>query len=66
VDIEAGTNLIGKITFDALSWFSTVSADQLDNANLNDGVIIINETKNVSIFDIVADRLDIETQAVFE
>jgi hypothetical protein len=66
VEIEAGTDLIGKITFDALSWFSTVSADQLDNANLTDGVIIISETKNASIFDIVADRLDIETQAVFE
>lgn len=66
VEIEAGADLIGKITFDALSWFSTISANQLDNANLTDGVIIISETKNASIFDIVADRLDVETQAVFE
>ena len=66
VEIEAGADLIGKITFDALSWFSTISANQLDNADLTDGVIIISETKNASIFDIVADRLDVETQAVFE
>ncbi|NJW53902.1 hypothetical protein [Salinimicrobium oceani] len=66
VEIEPGADLIGKVTFDALSWFSTVSANQLDNANLTDGVIVISETSNSAIFDIVADRLDVETEAVFE
>ena len=66
VTIEAGSDLVGKITFDAISWFSTVSADALDNAKLTNGKIVISETSNSDIFDIAADRLDIETQAVFE
>jgi hypothetical protein len=66
VELAEGTNVVGKITFDAVSWFSTVNANMLDNANLTDGTIIISETKNSSIFDIVADRLDVETQATFE
>ena len=66
VVLVEGTNVVAKITFDALSWFSTISAVQLDNASLTEGTIIISETKNANLFDIVADRLDVETQAVFE
>ncbi|WP_405382305.1 hypothetical protein [Maribacter sp. LLG6340-A2] len=66
VEIPEGVDLVGKINFDALNWFSTISATELDNANLTDGVIIISETNNASIFDKVADRLDVDTQAVFE
>lgn len=66
VTIEPGADLIGKITFDAVSWFSVVTAEHLDNATLTDGKIIISETKNADIFGLVADKLDVDTQAVFE
>ncbi len=66
VTIEAGADIVGKITFDAVSWFSVVSADELDNATLTNGTIVISPTNNPDIFDIVADRLDVATQAVFE
>ncbi len=66
VVLVEGTDVVGKITFDALSWFSTVSAAQLDNATLTAGTIIISETINSNIFDIVADKLDVDTEAVFE
>lgn len=66
VVLEEGTDVVGKITFDALSWFSTVSAEMLDDATITNGTIIVSETNNADIFDIVADRLDVETQATFE
>ena len=61
-----GTDVIGKITFDAISWFSVVTAAQLDNATLTEGTIIISGTSNENIFDIVADKLDVDTEAVFQ
>ena len=66
VTIEAGSTITGRITFDALAWFSTISATQLDDATLTDGTMIISATSNSTIFDTVADRLDIATDAVFE
>ena len=66
VTIPAGTDVIGKITFDALEWFSPITATQLDNATQTDGVIVISENSNSGIFDIVAERVDVATQAVFE
>ena len=66
VVIAEGADVVGRITFDALSWFSTVSADMLDSATLTDGTIIVSATNNANIFDIVADRLDVDTQATFE
>ncbi|MDF2157218.1 hypothetical protein [Algoriphagus sp. CAU 1675] len=66
VSIPAGSNIVGKIKFDALDWFSVVSAEELDNAQLTNGKIIISETSNADIFDQVANRLDVATQAVFE
>lgn len=66
VSIEAGADLFGKVTFDAASWFSTVSSSDLDEATLTDGKIIVSSTSNSDIFDIVADKLDVDTQAIFE
>ena len=66
VTIPAGADIVGKITFDALAWFAPVTRNQLDNCSLTDGVIVISETSNQAVFDIVADRLDVSTQAVFE
>ena len=66
VNIPEGANLIGKITFDANSWFSTVTNGQMDNATQTNGIIVISQTQNPAIFDVVANRLDVETNAVFE
>jgi uncharacterized lipoprotein YbaY len=66
VVLEEGTDVVGKITFDAISWFSTVTAAQLDNAVLTNGTIIVSSTSNANIFTIVADRLDVDTEAVFQ
>ncbi len=66
VEIPEGTDIIGKIVFDAYAWFKTISATQLDNAKTTDGIIIISETSNSAIFDEVADNLDYTTQAIFE
>lgn len=66
VTIHEGADIVGKITFDAIDWFSVVSASELEDATLTNGVIVISETKNSDIFDKVADRLDVATQAVFQ
>ena len=66
--VEVGTNqtVLSKIVFDPQVWFSVISTDALDNAVLTDGTIIISQTKNASIFDLVADRLDVSTESVFQ
>lgn len=57
---------ISKITFDPAIWFSVISSERLDDANVDgSGVIVISETTNSDIFDDVANRLDVSTQAVF-
>lgn len=65
--VPSNVQAIAKITFDPIAWFDRVSANQLDNANTDsNGVIVISENKNEAIFDIVADGLDRNTQAVFQ
>lgn len=56
-----------QITFDPVFWFSEVTSEELNNASRNaDGVIVISETSNAGIFDGVADKLDVATQATFQ
>ncbi|MEQ9219923.1 MAG: hypothetical protein RLO17_17845 [Cyclobacteriaceae bacterium] len=66
VTIAEGADIVGKVTFDAIDWFSVISAEQLDNATLTEGVMVISSTSNTGIFDAVADRLDVATEATFE
>jgi hypothetical protein len=66
VVIPEGSDVVGKITFDVLSWFSTITKSQLDDATLTNGTIVVSATSNATIFTIVADRLDVDTQAVFQ
>jgi len=67
ITLAVEQSAIAKITFDPSDWFSTITTTQLDNASLDsNGVIVISETSNAGIFDIVADRLDLATSAVFE
>ncbi|MFL1895001.1 hypothetical protein ACJRPK_04820 [Aquimarina sp. 2-A2] len=67
VSVEENTSLLSKILFDPNIWFSVVSNSALDNAFVNsDGIMIISERSNEAIFDLVADRLDASTEAVFK
>jgi hypothetical protein len=65
VTLSAATPATAKITFDPHVWFSTITAAQLNNAVRTNGVIIVSETRNTGIFNIVADRLDDATDAEF-
>ncbi|GAO27751.1 hypothetical protein [Geofilum rubicundum] len=52
-----------QITFDPTVWFAKVENEQLSNATKdNDGIIVISETQNANIFDVVADGLDLVTE----
>tara|TARA_R110001599_G_scaffold263211_1_gene463818 strand:+ start:156 stop:926 length:771 start_codon:yes stop_codon:yes gene_type:complete len=66
VEVNADQTILSRIVFDPQVWFSVVSTNALDNATLTDGTIIISGTSNASIFDLVADRLDVSTESVFE
>lgn len=67
VDVMEDQTVLSRIVFDPQVWFSVVSINALDNANVNgDGVIVISESSNESIFDLVADRLDVSTESTFE
>ena len=57
---------VAEITFDPIVWFEVISTAQLDDADTIDGVIVIKEGFNDSLFNAVADRLDTSTQAAFE
>ena len=65
--VPPNTPAIAKITFDPHEWFAGVSFNMLENATVNnDGVIVISETSNSAIFDLVADGLDLSTEAIFQ
>lgn len=66
VAVNKSQTVLSKIVFDPQVWFSVISTDALDNAVLTDGTIIVSQTKNASIFDLVADRLDVSTESVFQ
>ena len=59
-----------KIQLDPIHWFQVVSTSLLDNADVvNVGgtpTIVISEDENDDIFDLVVDRLDESTEAVFQ
>ena len=67
VSIAENASVLSKIVFDPNVWFSVVSNTALDNATLNsNGIIVISGRSNETIFDLVADRLDVSTESVFE
>lgn len=58
---------IAKITFDPHEWFAFAGFARLEAAKVNSsGVIVISESSNEEIFDLVADGLDLVTEAVFQ
>ncbi len=63
VTFDSGMNVIAEVTFDPIVWFAGVTTDMLEQADKNnDGVIVISETSNTGIFDMVADGLDLATE----
>lgn len=54
---------IAQITIDPVAWFAAVTDEEMTEASRNaEGVIVISETQNPDIFDIVADGLDLATE----
>ena len=54
---------MAQVTFDPNAWFLEVESEQLASATKNaEGVIVISETQNTNIFDVVADGLDLATE----
>ncbi|MEB2781272.1 hypothetical protein U3A58_12790 [Algoriphagus sp. C2-6-M1] len=54
---------IAEITFDPSVWFAGVTDELMADATKNlDGIIVISESRNSEIFDIVADGLDLATE----
>ncbi len=61
--INADASVVAEVTFDPVTWFAEVSSAMLENATKNDqDVIVISETSNAEIFNIVADGLDLATE----
>lgn len=58
-----GQQVLAEVSFDPNVWFLGVTSEQLEAAKKTaEGVIIISETINPSIFNIVADGLDLATE----
>lgn len=53
---------IAEITFDPSAWFAGVTDELMADVTQSNGVIVISETQNSEIFDIVADGLDLATE----
>lgn len=63
ITFSEGANVVASVTFDPTAWFAGVSSARLEGATKNtQGVIVISETSNPEIFDIVADGLDLATE----
>lgn len=64
--IAEGQSALAEITFDPSIWFAGVTDEMMANATKNlDDVIVISETQNSEIFDVVADGLDLATDFEF-
>jgi len=63
ITFEEGASVLAEVTFDPAVWFAGVTMEELSAASKNnDGMIVICETSNPEIFDIVADGLDLATE----
>lgn len=63
VVFSTNVSALAQITFDPTAWFAEVTYEELVSATKNnEGVIVISETQNPEIFDIVADGLDLATE----
>lgn len=75
---ELGNNIImdkelgkkGRILFDPVYWFQTLTTNQLDNATITDtqgqDLIIISASSNIILYEIVVNRLANSNKAIFK
>jgi|TARA_R110002050_G_scaffold152504_2_gene280006 hypothetical protein len=67
ITFATNASALAQVTFDPTAWFADVENEQLSNATKdNEGVIVISETQNANIFDVVADGLDLATEIEIE
>jgi len=66
ITFSTSESALAQITFNPAVWFAEVTNEELAAATKTDGVIVISETKNPEIFDIVADGLDLATEIEIE
>lgn len=63
ITLATNESVLAQVTFDPTVWFTGVSNEQLSLASKdNEGIIVISSTQNTSIFDTVADGLDLATE----
>ncbi|WP_017732335.1 hypothetical protein [Nafulsella turpanensis] len=63
ITFAGGESIVAQVTFDPNAWFLEVESEQLSVATKNaEGVVVISETQNTNIFEIVADGLDLATE----
>ncbi|MDT8401313.1 MAG: hypothetical protein RQ743_06440 [Bacteroidales bacterium] len=64
---EADVSFIAQVTIDPAFWFLGVSDDDITSADKDeDQVIVISSTSNISIYNMVADGLELATEVEFE
>lgn len=67
VVFASNESALAQITIDPAAWFINVSSEQLSSATKDiNGIIVISETQNPDIFDVVADGLDLATEVEIE
>jgi hypothetical protein len=67
ITLTSDVNPLARVTFSPDSLFSNISADMLEQAQLDkEGVLLISEDFNAEIYDKVVDRLDESSEAVFQ
>ena len=65
-NFEMNTNPIGAIQFDPEAWFTLVTEEMLNNAELTNGTIIISHTSNIEIYNKIVENLDKGLNLKFE
>lgn len=67
--MDADTPATALIELDPIYWFDIVPTNMLENADLiNVGgvmTLLVNEDENEAIYDLIADRIDESTEAIF-
>jgi hypothetical protein len=67
--LDKNVPAVSFIQFDPVYWFDIVTTNQWNNADLVDiggtMTILINDSENENIYDVVADRVDEATEATF-
>lgn len=56
--LEEINNPVALMQINAKAWFSSISQSELENAKLTNGVLLINESTNESIYDRVLEKIE--------